>query len=673
MVAVLLTVSALLIGGFIWERLHHIHPNERFVVNSDTEPFVGPHQINKFMAQVVPIIDTQAQRTAHLAVVGILALLILLHRPLLRLGTLAHHIVSQIVYYVTLTLSGLAIWWIEAQQPLFTYGRNLTWLPLVPMTTLVLFYLSHRTYVKRWIGWCSAVVCFGAVIAGVSPAFTTHPDLANATGFLGPDRDKVLFVQHHFQTIVTQGDRLAAGHRLFSDVKPSYGLLLPTLAAVYQRYVGPLSFGNYVFLIQLLQALSLGLFVWLYYRYSRGRWLYCLAPLALILPFHLYDQPGIFVPNQSAWRFIGVSLALATMYATRTMRPFPSAVISGAVSVLCLLLNFEVGIIMTIGLACFLAFRQRLFENVALVKSTRLAMLFVVGSVGVLGLFVVFFRLTLGDFPDPIGLIELAAFSRLLSSSGLGGVPLSLFAWPLLIFAHSFFVVGQACTRRDLSRFHPAFRASLGIMTCLWFGYFVNRPQIWNLWSYYLFYGFLVIDLLRFIDLQLIIQKRLSAMLVVAVIVWTAVIFPVIQFHDFRSLLFGTRPVSRGPLLSGVYFPEQEATDIQEKAQFLREQACHHGKLVYLTPHSVIIPKLAGVDSSSGVVDLLVQSVTRSEYQECVRRLRAADEIIFLDAKASTVEGWGFGGLFQFLRDDLKEDFTMIGVEQGWEVWRRNR
>ena len=34
-------------------------------------------------------------------------------------------------------------------------------------------------------------------------------------------------------------------------------------------------------------------------------------------------------------------------------------------------------------------------------------------------------------------------------------------------------------------------------------------------------------------------------------------------------------------------------------------------------------------------------------------------------------EGWSFGGLFRLLRNDLQEDFTLIGVEQGWEVWRR--
>lgn len=681
MVAILLTVSVLLIGGGIWERLHHIHPNqpivihpnEQIVVNSTTEPFVGPYQINKFWVQIVPIIDTSAQRTAHLAVVSILGLLILLRRPLLRLGTETPHIVVQIVYYGTLILACFAFWWIERREPLFTCDRNLTWLPLVPMTTLVLFYLSHHSCAKRWIGRCSAVICVAAAITAVFPAFTTHPDLSNATGITGPEHDKIIFVQHHFQAIVAQGDRLAVGHQLFSEVRPSYGLLLHTLAAAYQRYVGPLSFGNYVFIIQLLQALSLGLFVWLSYRYSRGRWLYCLAPLALILPFHAYDQPGIFVPNQSAWRFIGIPIALATMYTTRNVRPLPSALISGAVSVLCLLLNFEVGIIMTIGLVSFLAFRQRVFESFDVVFSIRLALQFAVGGVGVLGLFVVFFRFALGNFPDLARVSELAAVIRLISSSGLGGVPLSLLAWPMLIFAHSFYVVVQACTQRGLSRFRPAFRASLGIMTCLWFGYFVNRPQIWNLWSYYLFYGFLIIDLLRFIDLQLIVRKRLSALLVVAAIIWTAVIFPVIQFHDFRNLLFATRPAPRGPLLSGVYFPAQEVADIQQKAQFLREQTRHHRKLVYLTPHSVIIPKLAGVYSSSGVADLAVQSITRDEYQECVRRLMATEDVIFLDAQATTKEGWGFGGLFQLLCNDLKEEFTLIGVEQGWEVWQRNR
>ena len=65
--------------------------------------------------------------------------------------------------------------------------------------------------------------------------------------------ENIVDYQSHYSTVVMQGDKIAAGQRIFSDVKPYYGVLLPLIIGVVERYVGQLSFGSYIQIIKYMQ------------------------------------------------------------------------------------------------------------------------------------------------------------------------------------------------------------------------------------------------------------------------------------------------------------------------------------------------------------------------------------------------------------------------------------
>ena len=309
------------------------------------------------------------------------------------------------------------------------------------------------------------------IYAAIAPAFSTHLDFSIRR------TEDFLSSQGHYYVVVGQGDRLAAGHKLFTEVQPHYGLLLPTLSAAYQRsFDVHLNWGDYVLIIQILQGISLVLYGWLYYAYSRGNWSYCAVALALIVPKHMYDQYGLLFPPHSGLRLVGVPIALAAMYLTRQAAAFRSALATGAVSALCILINFETGVILSLGMISYHAFRHRVLEKWNLRLWATLAAGFAVGWSSVLLLYLGFFRLFLGYWPDLARFVDLAGPSQRTVGSGLGCVPLELEAGAVLIFAHACFIIAQACARPGLWRYRPAFRASVALMICLWFSYYVNRP-----------------------------------------------------------------------------------------------------------------------------------------------------------------------------------------------------
>ena len=57
--------------------------------------------------------------------------------------------------------------------------------------------------------------------------------------------------------------------------------------------------------------------------------------------------------------------------------------------------------------------------------------------------------------------------------------------------------------------------------------------------------------------------------------------------------------------------------------------------------------------------DHLIQSVLNSPFDE-----------IYFDARDEKSLVW-YGGMFQMVRRDLGKHFQKVGVESGWEIWKR--
>ena len=65
----------------------------------------------------------------------------------------------------------------------------------------------------------------------------------------------------HYSATLAQGDRLAAGLRLGSEIRLNYGLIPPTVLAVLERNIGFLDFAGHIRLVQASQAAFLAMAV----------------------------------------------------------------------------------------------------------------------------------------------------------------------------------------------------------------------------------------------------------------------------------------------------------------------------------------------------------------------------------------------------------------------------
>jgi hypothetical protein len=250
----------------------------------------------------------------------------------------------------------------------------------------------------------------------------------------------------------------------------------------------------------------------------------------------------------------------------------------------------------------------------------------------------------------------------------------------MLIFAHAAFVLIHAALRRETG-FAPSFRAFLAATLVVWFAYYANRPHPWNLSSFYVLYGFLLIDSLRYVRLNLRGRRRVDDVVVATMVALLFIALPnVCQMAakgagQVAAGIGGVWQKGRGDggrLVSGVYLPEPGATELLQRAAFIRSRLAA-GPPVYLTSDSYLVPKLAGAFPPLPAVDACWETLTRMDYDQLLAALtQPGHEFIYFDAPGTLAHDnttcWEF---YARLRLDLEPRFQKSGVEQGWEVWRR--
>jgi hypothetical protein len=289
-------------------------------------------------------------------------------------------------------------------------------------------------------------------------------------------------------------------------------------------------------------------------------------------------------------------------------------------------------------------------------------------------------RIVLGYWVDVSRLPELWRTAVLASSGGFDGRPLTGDPWPVLIFAHAAFVLIHTALRRE-SGFAPSLRAFVATTLVVWFAYYANRPHPWNLSSFYVLYGFLLIDSLRYVRLSLRGRRRVDDVVVATAAALLLVALPNLCQMAAKGAGQVTAGIGAvwqpgrgegGRLVSGVYLPEPGATELLRKAAFIRWRAAS-GPPVYLTSDSYLVPKVAGVFPLLPAVDACWETITRMDYDELLAALtRPGHGVIYFDAPGTLAHDnttcWEF---YARVRLDLEPQFEKGGVEQGWEVWRR--
>ena len=651
------------------------------------EIFGGPHQLNRFLVQVITEPDCTRQVVAHK------------------------------VMLVAITVFGLgAFLWPARWRPRSSLWVIVAILPVAAGVGVYLYYgwQQRAPWISYAVGAVLVGVCYflgsvaakpiwNRILGGVAVLLFLAAFLPAAFGrcdLSAHPWDAIERYEMHHVLLLSQGDRLAAGAPLFEDVVPYYGVGLTVVTATAQRAGVPLSIHKYHLLLQATQALYVLGFLIGYYYYGRKRWLPVLPPLFFLVGLYHFNHQLLLYPNHLAWRYLGFSLALLSLVVVRQW-PSRRAVFGlGATAGVCNLLNPETGVVVTLALTAYVLYRYGgEGQGYRLLHWARLGMRFTAGALLSLLAFTIFYRVGLGQWPDLLGIGRLYTTLLMMTRTGYSGQRFHFTVMPVLIFAHAALVVVRAWAERPARPTgHQGVRLVVATMILVWFAYYANRSQPEYLYTYVVLYGFLVVDALR--ALTVARRRRLA---VVPLLAGAAAVCLVVvpycgsllakEYDGYRDGLksLATKPDPKtATRLSGVYLPNDRRTGaLIDKAEHLRFLSLR-GPVAYCTVDSYLIPKVSHVWPGLPFADSFWECVTRKNYEKLLARLRSGSvETVLLDAEESIADcpppegvqlrkelSWPPFSLaarefYRSFRVDLARDYERIGVEHGWEVWRR--
>jgi hypothetical protein len=561
------------------------------------------------------------------------------------------------------------------------------WIGAVGISLCVACWFLRRSLVdSRWNPSVLAVLVFLA-LALQGPALLMKVDRSHESWAIIESHEV------HYVILLSQGDRLAAGFRLWDEVWTPYGVLMPVLTAIYQRAAGEISLHGYSILLNALQAAYLAAAAYGYYRYGRRKWIYACLPLLLMaLHYHFYSFAMTGAPNHSAWRQGGFPLAILTMIVLRHMAFRRAVLWAGMTGGLALLLNPETGVAVNAGLLLFLYCH---WPVRGVIHLARMGGWFALGLTTVVILFLAAVRVFLGPLPTWHAITTCFYFQQLASQSGFTGGVGTPHPLAVLIFAHATACLLQISLRgRRGPHFFTALRAGVCGMILVWFAYYANRPHYDYMTSYLILYGFLLVDVQRVLLLSRGAAVSRWTWVASAVIVAVLILPHIKATWDLQKPVYlrGIALIRHGPVaseataISGVYFPKdaREST-IEEKSQFLRRVA-GEGPVVYFSVDAYLLAKHSGVWPAIPMTDAFLESPSRERYQAMLASVvRPATKAIYFDDQdsipllpaANSTDppvislSLANRGFYRQLRQDLAPYFQKRASDHGWEHWVR--
>ncbi len=618
--------------------------------------------------------DSTGQRQAHrLMLVLVIALSLLGLWLMKQKANLLHSKYARLLSATlrNLTRPGPLLFFLTAAAALDPASRNRVLLAFLSLFLIVRFGKDVPPRLANGLLWALAVAGIG---------FYMLPALFLPISLVSYD---AVFADHHLGIII-QGEELAAGLRLFDQVRPDYGLLFQTLLAFVIRYFGALEIGDYVRFIQWLQ-LCFALIALAAYRSWRPRspWLW-LAPLFLVLPWIHTFHGAIFFPNLSALRFMGFPLGFLLLMYIGKRSGTGTAYLLGFIAGWLLLINLETGIAMSLAFAAFILARHYSHKPFRIVLNWGL---FLGGIATTMLVFGFVFKLAVGYFPIPATLSDV--FSHMVrSSAGLAGLKFHRDVTALLILLHSLFVFfrGAMLWRKGPLSFRWAFRIAVATCILVWFAYYANTPLDAYIWSYLFLYGFLLLDLLSRRWFRWDGQRAGRLAWPVPVLLLGLVVIPQGISDNATALGDNVKELkialgakaSPGLLdVSGIRLSAPYARFLIEKAAFLKAMG-DQPDLMYFTTSPTFISHLSGVyPRHLPFTEAFRDVITPSDFRSMVRLIeeRAPPIILFDDPDGleyrtfnTTVPRKKY---YQHLQRDLSGHYRPARTVSGWQIWER--
>jgi hypothetical protein len=333
--------------------------------------------------------------------------------------------------------------------------------------------------------------------------------------------------------------------------------------------------------------------------------------------------------------------------------------------------NLETALVVAVGYLVFMFLEHRSQSR----EWRSLAVSFAHWSIAALILpllFLVFVRITLGQYPVPFAGGG-STFTRFLS--GYGGLTLYFdIAWILMLCHALVVLIGSAINVESLDQ-RARMTAAISGSILVWFGYFINRADPWNLWSIYFLYAFLMMDMLtpeRLRQYGIAFRRGHLPMGVAILAIFLSGNCPVIKSTALRPL-YALRNRTAGAdteVLSGVRVSRDEGERLKLKSRFLRQED-RQVRLDYFTQNMFLMPLESGVFPHLPMADAYVESFTNADFDHLVDwiEVTAPQELLFDDSRTEASATPGRRAFFARLKARLADRYEIAGQRAGWELW----
>ena len=511
---------------------------------------------------------------------------------------------------------------------------------------------------------CIAIyVIFLAVPGLVRKPFAYEPELS--------------WAEWHYSATLAQGDRLAAGLRVGSQINLSYGLIHAIALGAFERTRGFLDFGQHFRLVQICQIVFLGVAILAFYLWKPNNPLFVFFGTFLIGPWASTSHSAVFYPNQTGWRSFGLAVGVAVLISCRRQPLWRVASILGAGAAFLLLYNPETGMCLEFGYALVLLSRLRRLEWTQVGK---LAVSAALAAVAVLLLVMFFFRIGLGTWPPFDAALLFGLITRF--GQGYGGLPLYFDPLALLIFVHSTYVLSSLVLKWRVRNLEFDESAKLGISATLltWAAYYVNRPQAWNLWTFQFLYLFLIADLIeprlfRGSNRDGIASRILSSRIAPFAFLLIPMLLSMNYYILLSTLLPAQKPEITMSRASGILIPEDSANALRTQAGFLKAQEA--SSTLFFSRHSYSLSLLTHRFNPLPVQDAFAETVTNSDFDRLVAEINSySPRVILFDAPGdksifpeNLVMNYFNMNFFERLKKRLAEHYYQGATTNGWQVW----
>lgn len=620
--------------------------------------FLLPHseaRLTTFLPEQVSlyaIVDSYPQRLAYqcyilalLAAVFVIQILRRYSYPIARTENYMPVIMSVLLLIAII----LSLW----SYPLGDRERY-----LLVFTCLVALMAYHTNL--RWVAWCY-IVC--VIAFAIMPGWL-HLPAPLADGLKGCDQ--------HYDMVMYRGRHLASGHLFSQDSPPYYSLLWSTLIGAFSKLLRVPTFAELVRFTQLGQVLFLlayAMAAWLRTRSlsTSARAVALTFATIAVIPWLTTDSITIWRPNQTGLRYLFIPIAISTMWLIQHLPLRQASILVGIITGLSLLANFETGIVVMagLGMSWLLLCRQR-----PLLEKLYGALLGVIAVTLVFITWALIYLMVFHASPLPDGIYNLFSFLSLFAG-GFGGLGLPLRVIVVCMMCHAGYIFIRAITGivNTQSVIPDIVTCGIAVMMLVWFPYYINRPDDWNLWTFIALYSLLLAP--SFSGNRADMVPFMICLCIVLPI--SARFFPsyVLDQYVASGINAGVKVGCAG----GLVLPTDYCAHLAHRAQTLKDFA-RRGTLVWSTALPVLTDQMTSLRGPFWTSNLLSLSITTQEYHAILNKIKKGhfDYLILDDPHDPFIQPRPPENAFhQRLLHDLQTEYCEPRLIGGWTIAQRKR